>query len=136
MSGTIPGFVDFLLNFGSDQFSEDSLLEQWKMSGYNLTFFGDDTWLKLFPNHFVRSDGTNSFFVSDFFQVDQNVSRHLPSEVQKDDWDVAILHYLGLDHIGHWIGQHSRPKNLKKSRPKKLVKSNKSISQKHFFDQN
>ena len=97
MSGTIPGFVDFLLNFGSDQFSEDSLLEQWKMSGYNLTFFGDDTWLKLFPNHFVRSDGTNSFFVSDFFQVDQNVSRHLPNEVLKDDWDVAILHYLGLD---------------------------------------
>ena len=124
MSGTIPGFVDFLLNFGSDEFSEDSLLEQWKMSGYNLTFFGDDTWLKLFPNHFVRSDGTNSFFVSDFFQVDQNVSRHLPSEVQKDDWDVAILHYLGLDHIGHWIGQllvkniHNRPENFIKSRPK------------------
>ena len=116
MSGTIPGFVDFLLNFGSDQFSEDSLLEQWKMSGYNLTFFGDDTWLKLFPNHFVRSDGTNSFFVSDFFQVDQNVSRHLPNEVQKDDWDVAILHYLGLDHIGHWIGQ-ILVKNFRNNRP-------------------
>ena len=30
---------------------------------------------------------------------------------------------------------HSRPENLKKSRPKKLVKSNKSISRKNFFDQ-
>ena len=31
---------------------------------------------------------------------------------------------------------HSGPENLKKSRPKKLVKSNKSISRKKFFDQN
>ena len=31
--------------------------------------------------------------------------------------------------------QHSGPENLKKSRPKKLVKSNKSIAWKVFFDQ-
>ena len=31
---------------------------------------------------------------------------------------------------------HGGPENLKKSSPKKLVKSNKSISQKKFFDQN
>ena len=30
---------------------------------------------------------------------------------------------------------HSRPEKLKKSRPKKLVKSNKSISRKNYFDQ-
>ena len=30
---------------------------------------------------------------------------------------------------------HSGPENLKKSRPKKLVKSNKSISRKKFFNQ-
>ena len=104
MSGTFPGFVDFILNFGSNQLVEDNLLEQWKLSDFNLTFFGDDTWLKLFPNHFIRSDGTNSFFVSDFVEVDHNVSRHLSHEVNQKDWDVAILHYLGLDHIGHWEG--------------------------------
>ena len=32
--------------------------------------------------------------------------------------------------------RHSEPENFKKSRPKKLVKSNKSISRKNFFDQN
>ena len=103
-SGTIPGFVDFILNFGSDQFTEDNLLDQWIQSGFNLTFFGDETWLKLFPNHFIRSDPTNSFFVSDYVEVDQNVSRHIEHEVKKRDWDVAVLHYLGLDHIGHWKG--------------------------------
>ena len=30
---------------------------------------------------------------------------------------------------------HSGPENLKKCRPKKLIKSNKSISQKAFFNQ-
>lgn len=24
--------------------------------------------------------------------------------MRNDDWDVAILHYLGLDHIGHLSG--------------------------------
>ena len=35
----------------------------------NLTMFGDDTWLKLFPGRFVREDGTTSFFVSDYTEV-------------------------------------------------------------------
>ena len=26
--------------------------------------YGDDTWLKLFPRMFLRTDGTTSFFVS------------------------------------------------------------------------
>lgn len=40
-------------------------------------------------------------------QVDQNVSRHLGDELSKDDWDLLILHYLGLDHVGH-IGGRNR----------------------------
>ena len=30
-------------------------------------------------------------------------------ELKRNDWDVMILHYLGLDHIGHVEG----PKSLK-----------------------
>lgn len=105
MSGTIPGFVDFILNFGSSALHGDHLIEQWHRKGFNLTMFGDDTWLKLFPRRFIRSDGTTSFFVSDFNHVDENVTRHLDEEMRlKEDWDVCILHYLGLDHIGHLWG--------------------------------
>ena len=32
--------------------------------GGKLVMYGDDTWLKLFPNTFSRADGTSSFFVS------------------------------------------------------------------------
>lgn len=40
-------------------------------------------------------------------QVDNNVTRHIASELQNEDWDVLILHYLGLDHIGHIAGPSS-----------------------------
>ncbi len=76
-----------------------------------ILFYGDDTWLKLFPNHFTKSEGTTSFFVSDTTEVDNNVTRHLvpemnalKNELEEDDWDVMILHYLGLDHVGHGGG--------------------------------
>lgn len=40
----------------------------------------------------------------DFTEVDNNVTRHLPEELQRDDWNTMILHFLGLDHIGHKAG--------------------------------
>ena len=36
-----------------------------------------------------------------------NVTRHLDPELTATDWDVMILHYLGLDHIGHIHGPAS-----------------------------
>lgn len=85
--------------------------------------YGDDTWLKLFPDFFERADGTSSFFVSvssssrigieievdfctlqDFTEVDDNVTRHVPEEMLNNDWNAMIMHYLGLDHIGHKAG--------------------------------
>jgi ethanolaminephosphotransferase len=36
--------------------------------------------------------------------VDNNVTRHVPEELQNDDWNTMVLHYLGLDHIGHKAG--------------------------------
>lgn len=36
--------------------------------------------------------------------MDLNVTRHVPEEMDRDDWDAMILHYLGLDHIGHKTG--------------------------------
>jgi ethanolaminephosphotransferase len=36
--------------------------------------------------------------------VDNNVTRHVPEELSRDDWNTMVLHYLGLDHIGHKAG--------------------------------
>ncbi|EFA78494.1 transmembrane protein [Heterostelium album PN500] len=107
LSGGIPSFVDFIYNFNSNDLREDNILHQMKQANKSMIFFGDDTWLKLFPNHFKRSDGTTSFYVADTVEVDNNVTRHLDEEFENDDWDAMFLHYLGLDHIGHLEGPYS-----------------------------
>ncbi|KAF3925648.1 hypothetical protein ABW21_db0208044 [Orbilia brochopaga] len=111
-TGSIPGFLDLILNFAeSDTTStlatQDNWLAQIKQSGKSLIMYGDDTWLKLFPGVFTRTEGTVSFYVSDFTEVDNNVTRHVAPELQQKDWDTMILHYLGLDHIGHKTGPRS-----------------------------
>lgn len=40
-------------------------------------------------------------------EVDDNVTRHLDRVLKREDWDLLILHYLGLDHIGHVTGPNS-----------------------------
>ncbi|XP_037758202.1 GPI ethanolamine phosphate transferase 2 isoform X6 [Chelonia mydas] len=40
-------------------------------------------------------------------KVDDNVTRHLDGVLKREDWDILILHYLGLDHIGHLTGPNS-----------------------------
>lgn len=39
--------------------------------------------------------------------MDNNVTRNLNIELEKKDWSVMVLHYLGLDHIGHVYGPFS-----------------------------
>ncbi|KAI9790358.1 MAG: major facilitator super transporter protein [Peltula sp. TS41687] len=112
-TGSIPSFLDVILNFAeSDTTStlanQDTWLAQMKRKGDGkLVMYGDDTWLKLFPDTFSCSDGTSSFFVSDFTEVDNNVTRHLSCELRSPEWNTLIMHYLGLDHIGHKAGPRS-----------------------------
>ncbi|KAL7789827.1 alkaline-phosphatase-like protein [Trichoderma ceciliae] len=112
-TGSIPSFVDLILNFdeadtSSTLAAQDTWLSQLKAKDTGkLLMYGDDTWLKLFPETFDRYDGTSSFFVADFTEVDNNVTRHINDELEKDDWSLMVLHYLGLDHIGHKSGPRS-----------------------------
>ena len=69
-TGSVPSFLDLLLNFAESDTSstlstQDSWLFQLKdRADGGLIMYGDDTWLKLFPDFFQRADGTSSFFVS------------------------------------------------------------------------
>ncbi|XP_023363452.1 GPI ethanolamine phosphate transferase 2 isoform X2 [Otolemur garnettii] len=106
-TGSLPGFVDVVRNLNSPTLLEDNVIRQAKAAGKRMIFYGDETWVKLFPKHFVEYDGTTSFFVSDYTEVDNNVTRHLDKVLKREDWDMLILHYLGLDHIGHISGPSS-----------------------------
>ncbi|XP_006293624.2 GPI ethanolamine phosphate transferase 2 isoform X1 [Capsella rubella] len=107
VSGAIGGFLDVAFNFNTQAFLEDNLLGQFFRIGWKMVMLGDETWLKLFPGLFMRQDGVSSFFVKDTVQVDRNVSRHILHELNRDDWNFLILHYLGLDHVGHTGGRNS-----------------------------
>uniref|UniRef100_A0A8P0SY65 Phosphatidylinositol glycan anchor biosynthesis class G n=2 Tax=Canis lupus familiaris TaxID=9615 RepID=A0A8P0SY65_CANLF len=107
MTGSLPGFIDVVRNLNSPELLEDNVITQAKAAGKRIIFYGDETWVKLFPKHFVEYDGTTSFFVSDYTEVDDNVTRHLDKVLKRGDWDMLILHYLGLDHIGHVSGPSS-----------------------------
>ncbi|PON38793.1 Type I phosphodiesterase/nucleotide pyrophosphatase/phosphate transferase [Parasponia andersonii] len=107
VSGAIGGFMDVAFNFNTQALLDDNLIDQFFKIGRKMVMLGDDTWLKLFPGLFTRHDGVSSFFVKDTVQVDQNVSRHLSDELGRYDWDLLILHYLGLDHVGHIGGRNS-----------------------------
>ncbi|KAG6069337.1 hypothetical protein E4U32_000051 [Claviceps aff. humidiphila group G2b] len=69
-TGSIPSFVDLILNFdeadtSSTLAAQDTWLAQIRAAKKGkMLLFGDDTWLKLFPETFDRHDGTTSFFVS------------------------------------------------------------------------
>ncbi|KAJ2884563.1 major facilitator super transporter protein [Coemansia asiatica] len=112
MTGTVPNFLDAVLNIAESDTSSslkfhDNLLWQLKNQGKTINMFGDDTWLRLFPDIFSKTDGTSSFFVTDTVEVDVNVTRHVRPGLEQSGWDVTIFHYLGLDHIGHLGGPDS-----------------------------
>ncbi|CAH0713229.1 unnamed protein product, partial [Brenthis ino] len=120
MTGTVSTFADVALNFGAPAVTGDSVLRVAKSIGKKSILYGDDTWLRLFPGLWAEADGTTSFFVTDYTEVDTNVTRHLnktltPDENRKPIFDFLVLHYLGLDHIGHLEGAKSpkiKPKLL------------------------
>nr|XP_016514833.1 PREDICTED: GPI ethanolamine phosphate transferase 2-like isoform X3 [Nicotiana tabacum] len=107
VSGAVGGFLDVAFNFNTQALLDDNIIVQFLKVGWKIVMHGDDTWLKLFPGMFSRHDGVSSFFVKDTVQVDQNVSRHLVDELGRTDWSLLILHYLGLDHVGHLGGRNS-----------------------------
>jgi ethanolamine phosphate transferase 2 subunit G len=68
-TGSIPNFLDAILNIAESDTSstlafQDTWLSQANLTGEQLVMYGDDTWIKLFPGMFTRSEGTSSFFVS------------------------------------------------------------------------
>ncbi|RKP27181.1 hypothetical protein SYNPS1DRAFT_13077, partial [Syncephalis pseudoplumigaleata] len=110
--GMIPNFQDAILNIiessGSGKANDDNwlhLLHEYRRKRF--IFYGDETWLNFAAPIFKRHEGTSSFFVADTVEVDTNVTRHVEPELARSDWDVMILHYLGLDHIGHSSGPKS-----------------------------
>lgn len=72
-TGTIPNFIDVVLNLGSSKLNIDSLLHQISDGDGKIVFAGDNTWTKMFPNLFERKyENEDSLYVNDFVEVLEN----------------------------------------------------------------
>jgi phosphatidylinositol glycan class O len=110
-TGTLPTFIDIHDNFAADSIVEDNFINL-NMDNGNV-FMGDDTWIKLYPNKFLREYAVPSFDVSDLDTVDLEVKNQIFKEIQNTDWSLLIAHILGIDHCGHKHGMH-HPEMLRK----------------------
>ncbi|KOB68527.1 putative GPI ethanolamine phosphate transferase 2-like isoform 5 [Operophtera brumata] len=92
MTGSVSTFADVALNFGAPAVRGDSVLRVADARGRRSILYGDDTWLRLHLDKVLKVDEKN-----------------------KTNFDFLVLHYLGLDHIGHLEGARSdkiKPKLL------------------------
>jgi phosphatidylinositol glycan class O len=129
-TGSLPTFIDAGSNFASTEVLEDNLISQWRSAGKDVGIIGDDTWLGLFPLTMPEkangstiivekywkpelTHGFDSFNVEDLHTVDDGVIANFfpilanENKTSANDWDVLILHFLGVDHVGHRVGPSS-----------------------------
>jgi ethanolaminephosphotransferase len=72
-TGSAPNFLDIVLNLDAGSSAQDRL-DHWLRRlqihrNFTIDFYGDDTWLKLFPNTFTNYEGTSSFIVTVCWRV-------------------------------------------------------------------
>lgn len=53
-------------------------------------FAGDDTWTKMFPRFFNKSEPRDSFNVNDLDTVDYTVKKFFKEEINNPKWDIMI----------------------------------------------
>lgn len=106
MTGSLPTFIDAGSNFASSAVNEDHLLRQMRTRYDDFYFMGDDTWVNLYPEIFEpnKTFESDSFKMFDLDTVDNRILEHLWPTVDQDQWQVAIAHFLGVDHCGHTFG--------------------------------
>lgn len=136
-TGGLPTFADISANFGGGTVDDDSWIQQlrtvdFRKRGLSLpsqtAFVGDDTWVDLFPNAFTYSYPYPSFNTRDLDTVDNGCLKQIPDllprvlKTTKTFKDAApdnnnnnnshvealIVHFLGVDHVGHTYGPHNQ----------------------------
>lgn len=138
-TGGLPTFADISSNFGGGTVDDDSWIRQvllernWERRGLSrnakAAFVGDDTWDDLFPNIFTESYPYPSFNTRDLDTVDNGCLSHVPDLISRlrhsensnettttgndDDLELVVVHFLGVDHVGHTYGPHNQHMDAK-----------------------
>ena len=131
-TGGLPTFAEFSTNMGGASVEEDSWLRLMHSTPFqdrglqNLSqaaFVGDDTWADLYPHEFVTALPYPSFNTRDLDTVDNGCLKHIPdlmdhlrgfsSPNATLSYEVLVVHFLGVDHVGHTYGPHNYHMTMK-----------------------
>lgn len=126
-TGGLPTFADISGNFGGASVDEDSWMRALRdidarqrglhSSTTRTGFVGDDTWEDLYPGYFYESFPYPSFNTRDLETVDNGCLLHLPDLIRKlrpaGDLELVVVHFLGVDHVGHTYGPHNEHMDAK-----------------------
>lgn len=135
-TGGLPTFADISGNMGGASVEEDTWISQLKSTPFasrrlprpsKTAFVGDDTWVDLFPNQLDEAYPYPSFNTRDLETVDNGCLEHIPDLLDKlrtsnsnknnnknnKDEEVMIVHFLGVDHVGHTYGPHNQHMDTK-----------------------
>lgn len=127
-TGGLPTFADLSANFGGGSIEDDSwirLLDRVDASQRGMLnishsrqgFVGDDTWMDLYPDSFEEAFPYPSFNTRDLDTVDNGCLEKIPYLLRKlrgltnstqDSIEVMVVHFLGVDHVGHTYGPHNK----------------------------
>lgn len=121
-TGGLPTFVDIKDDVDSQKVEEDNVFDQFWRKQKKIVFAGDDTWVKLYGHTMERAFPYESFNVKDLDTLDEKVTEKLGVELKEKDWDVLVVHFLGVDHAGHRYG----PKHAEMLR--KLDQMNRTVN--------
>ena len=124
-TGGLPTFAEFSTNLGGASVEDDSWIRQLRTTPWNdrglqgpsqAAFVGDDTWVDLYPTEFTTALPYPSFNTRDLDTVDNGCLEHIPhlmdylrglSTNATLEYEVVIVHFLGVDHVGHTYGPHN-----------------------------
>jgi phosphatidylinositol glycan class O len=105
VTGALPTLVDAGSNFHSALLNQDNIISQLLERNKTVTILGDDTWERLFPHSISpESQMMESFDVWDLHTVDRKVIEYLFPYLKRNEFDLLIAHFLGVDHAGHRYG--------------------------------
>ena len=114
ISGKLPSFIEYLQNLDAYTLEPDNIVTQLRAQNRRIHFFGDHIWGKLFHGQQVFTRYNETFTVPDYVSADRNVSYNMRRSLNElTEWDVLMLHYSGVDQIGHMYSYNSELFNAK-----------------------
>ena len=125
-TGGLPTFSEITKSFSAGVLEEDNIIYQIQNANTQahqdgnkgegkgnkkgnkienkMTFVGDDTWFSLFPTQFDDPHPYPSFNTRDLNTVDDGCIEHLPQMLSDNSTRLMVVHFLGVDHVGHTYG--------------------------------